>query len=84
MKIFYKTRATASGGRSGSTALDDGSLAIELADPFLLPRLPHKIRQPLERDAGRRRQLRVRFRRHADQRNLLQIRPVIARWLQAQ
>lgn len=31
MKIFYKTRAT--GGRSGSTALDDGSLALELATP---------------------------------------------------
>ena len=33
MKIFYKTRATASGGRSGTTALDDGSLSIELAPP---------------------------------------------------
>ena len=33
MKIFYKTRATASGGRTGTTALDDGSLSIELAAP---------------------------------------------------
>lgn len=33
MKIFYKTRATATGGRSGHTALDDGSLALDLAVP---------------------------------------------------
>lgn len=33
MKIFYKTRATANGGRTGATALDDGSLRIELAMP---------------------------------------------------
>lgn len=33
MKIFYKTRATATGGRSGHTALDDGSLAFDLAMP---------------------------------------------------
>lgn len=33
MKIFYKTRATANGGRSGTTTLDDGSLRIELALP---------------------------------------------------
>ena len=33
MKIFYKTRATATGGRSGRTALDDGSLALDLAAP---------------------------------------------------
>jgi osmotically inducible protein OsmC len=33
MKIFYKTRATATGGRSGRTALDDGSLALDLAMP---------------------------------------------------
>lgn len=33
MKIFYKTRATANGGRSGTTALDDGSLSLELAMP---------------------------------------------------
>lgn len=33
MKIFYKTRATATGGRAGHTALDDGSLALDLALP---------------------------------------------------
>ncbi|WP_417674720.1 organic hydroperoxide resistance protein [Pseudodonghicola sp.] len=33
MKIFYKTRATATGGRSGHTELDDGSLAFDLALP---------------------------------------------------
>jgi len=33
MKIFYKTRATAIGGRSGRTALDDGSLALDMAMP---------------------------------------------------
>ncbi len=33
MKIFYKTRATATGGRSGRTALDDGSLAFDLVRP---------------------------------------------------
>lgn len=33
MKIFYKTRATATGGRSGRTTLDDGSLAFDLAMP---------------------------------------------------
>lgn len=33
MKIFYQTRATATGGRSGHTALDDGSLAFDLARP---------------------------------------------------
>lgn len=33
MKVFYKTRATATGGRSGRTALDDGSLALDLALP---------------------------------------------------
>ncbi|MEO7030462.1 MAG: Ohr family peroxiredoxin, partial [Acidobacteriaceae bacterium] len=33
MKIFYKTRATATGGRSGRTALDDDSLALDLAIP---------------------------------------------------
>ena len=33
MKIFYKTRATANGGRTGTTTLDDGSLNIELAMP---------------------------------------------------
>ncbi len=33
MKIFYKTRATATGGRTGHAALDDGSLAFDLAAP---------------------------------------------------
>lgn len=33
MKIFYKTRATATGGRAGHTALDDGGLALDLAVP---------------------------------------------------
>jgi Ohr subfamily peroxiredoxin len=33
MKIFYKTRATSTGGRAGHTALDDGSLALDLAIP---------------------------------------------------
>ena len=30
MKIFYKTRATATGCRSGHTGLDDGSLGFDL------------------------------------------------------
>ncbi len=30
MKIFYKTRATATGGRSGHTELDDGTLGFDL------------------------------------------------------
>lgn len=33
MKIFYSTRATATGGRTGRTALDDGTLALDLASP---------------------------------------------------
>ena len=33
MKIFNTTRATATGGRSGHTALDDGSLAFDLVVP---------------------------------------------------
>jgi|SRR5579859_5523667 len=33
MKMIYKTRATASGGRSGRSALDDGSLALDMAVP---------------------------------------------------
>ncbi|MBC9247398.1 organic hydroperoxide resistance protein [Paracoccus sp. 11-3] len=33
MKIFYKTRATATGGRSGHAELDDGSLGFDLAQP---------------------------------------------------
>ena len=31
MKIFYKTRATANGGRTGTTAMDDGSLHLTVA-----------------------------------------------------
>lgn len=33
MKIFYRTRATSTGGRAGRTALDDGSLTLDLALP---------------------------------------------------
>jgi lipoyl-dependent peroxiredoxin len=33
MKIIYKTRATAAGGRSGHSQLDDGSLGFDLAKP---------------------------------------------------
>lgn len=33
MKIFYTTRATATGGRSGHTELDDGSLGFDLVRP---------------------------------------------------
>ena len=33
MKIFYTTRATATGGRSGHPALDDGTLALDLVMP---------------------------------------------------
>lgn len=33
MKIFYKARAAANGGRSGLSSLDDGSLSIGLAAP---------------------------------------------------
>ena len=33
MKIFYKTRANSVGGRSGHAALDDGTLAFDLAAP---------------------------------------------------
>lgn len=33
MKIFYKTRATASGGRAGHTQIDDGSIGFDLV-PF--------------------------------------------------
>lgn len=33
MKIFYKTRATATGGRAGRTQLDDGTLGLDLAVP---------------------------------------------------
>ncbi|KEO53268.1 organic hydroperoxide resistance protein [Thioclava indica] len=30
MKIFYKTTATASGGRSGTATLNDGSLSVQM------------------------------------------------------
>jgi lipoyl-dependent peroxiredoxin len=33
MKIFYKTRATATGGRSGHSQTDDGALSVDLAKP---------------------------------------------------
>jgi Ohr subfamily peroxiredoxin len=33
MKIFYKTTATASGGRSGTTILNDGSLSVQMVRP---------------------------------------------------
>lgn len=33
MKIFYKTSATATGGRSGRAALDDDSFAVQLVPP---------------------------------------------------
>ncbi len=33
MKIFYKTRATSTGGRSGHSQTDDGNLSVDLAKP---------------------------------------------------
>jgi Ohr subfamily peroxiredoxin len=33
MKIFYKTRATATGGRSGHSQTDDGNLSVDLTKP---------------------------------------------------
>lgn len=33
MKIFYKTAATATGGRSGTSALNDGSYSVEMVRP---------------------------------------------------
>ena len=33
MKILYKTRATATGGRSGHSQTDDGALSVDLATP---------------------------------------------------
>ena len=33
MKIFYRTSATATGGRSGETSLDDGSYSLSMAPP---------------------------------------------------
>lgn len=33
MKIFYKTAATATGGRSGTSALNDGSFSVQMVRP---------------------------------------------------
>lgn len=33
MKILYQTRATATGGRTGTTSVDDGSLDLSLSTP---------------------------------------------------
>ncbi|KIN73305.1 organic hydroperoxide resistance protein [Sulfitobacter guttiformis] len=33
MKIFYKTAASATGGRSGTAALDDGSFSVHMVRP---------------------------------------------------
>lgn len=33
MKVLYRTSATATGGRSGSASVDDGSLTLSLATP---------------------------------------------------
>ncbi|MDO6723424.1 organic hydroperoxide resistance protein [Celeribacter halophilus] len=33
MKVFYKTTATASGGRSGTATLNDGSLPVQMVRP---------------------------------------------------
>ena len=33
MKILYKTRATATGGRSGHSQTDDGTFSVDLAEP---------------------------------------------------
>lgn len=33
MKTFYKTTATATGGRSGTSALNDGSYAVQMVRP---------------------------------------------------
>lgn len=33
MKIFYKTAATATGGRSGTSALDDESFSVQMVRP---------------------------------------------------
>jgi Ohr subfamily peroxiredoxin len=33
MKIFYKTRATSTGGRSGHSQTDDGALSVDLVRP---------------------------------------------------
>ncbi|MCQ0091348.1 organic hydroperoxide resistance protein [Roseovarius sp. M141] len=33
MKIFYKTAATATGGRSGTSSLNDGSFSVQMVRP---------------------------------------------------
>lgn len=33
MKIFYKTSATATGGRSGTSSLDDGTYSVQMVSP---------------------------------------------------
>ncbi|MDT0684320.1 organic hydroperoxide resistance protein [Roseicyclus sp. F158] len=33
MKIFYKTEASASGGRTGTSSLEDGSYSVQMARP---------------------------------------------------
>jgi Ohr subfamily peroxiredoxin len=33
MKIIYKTRATATGGRSGHAQTEDGALSVDLSEP---------------------------------------------------
>ncbi len=33
MKIFYKTAATATGGRTGTSALNDGSYSVQMVSP---------------------------------------------------
>jgi len=33
MKIFYKTAATATGGRSGTSTLNDGSFSVQMVRP---------------------------------------------------
>ncbi|MFT5356188.1 MAG: osmotically inducible protein OsmC [Polyangiales bacterium] len=33
MKIFYKTTASATGGRSGTSTLDDGTFSVEMTPP---------------------------------------------------
>lgn len=33
MKIFYKTAATAIGGRSGTSSLDDGTYSVQMVSP---------------------------------------------------
>jgi len=33
MKIFYKTAATATGGRAGTSSLDDGTYSVQMVNP---------------------------------------------------